>query len=227
MNSIIIIPTYNEIENIKGLVEEILKLDSFHILIVDDNSPDGTGKIVDGLSKKYKEVYVIHRERKLGIGSAYILGFKSALKKNFDYIITMDADFSHNPEYLMSLIKNIDKYDVVIGSRYLKNSQIIGWRYGRKVLSYGANLFTKFMLKLKINDFTSGFRCYKSEVLKSINLNTIISDGYFFQIEIIYKCWQQGHNIAEIPIVFTNRLKGSSKISKLEIIKAILGIFKL
>lgn len=228
MGSIIIIPTYNEAGNIRGLIEKIHGLDScWGVLIIDDNSTDGTGKIADELSAEYKEVEVIHRKSKLGIGSAYILGFRRALEKNPDYIITMDADFSHNPEYLTRLINNMDKHDVLIGSRYLKDSQVLGCGYRRKVLSYSANLFTKFMLRLKINDFTSGFRCYKSGVLRSLNLNTVVSDGYFFQVEIINRCWHLGYNIGEVPIVFIDRVEGLSKISRMEIMKAILGILKL
>lgn len=228
MNSIIIIPTYNEIKNIRNLVEEILKLDyHFQILIIDGNSPDGTGGIADELSKKYKEAYVIHRERKLGIGSAYILGFKFALERNFDYIITMDADFSHQPKYLSALIEEIDRGDVVLGSRYTKDGAVVNWGIYRKILSKGANLFVKNILRSKINDFTSGFRCYKRKVLESINLDRIFSNGYSFQIELLYKCEQRGCNIREVPIVFTERLKGKSKFSGIEVIKAVWIIFKL
>jgi len=228
MKSIIIIPTYNEKENIEKLIEEIRKLDrDFHILIIDDNSPDGTGRIADGLAQKYSEIFVIHRQCKLGLGTAYITGFKYALKNNYDFIFTMDADFSHQPKYLIDLQEKAKEYDLVIGSRYIKDGRINNWPLHRLILSRGANIYVRMVTGLPIFDSTGGFSCYRKESLEKIDLDTITSDGYAFQIEIKYRLWKKGFSFKEVPVTFIDRTRGISKISKRIIFQALFLVWKL
>lgn len=228
MKSVVIIPTYNERENIEKLINEILNLGvETEILIIDDSSPDGTGKMVDRVSQQCPRVSIIHRKRKLGIGSAYLCGFKYALSKNFDYIFTMDADFSHSPKYLPEFINKIQDFDVVIGSRYVRGGSIVNWGILRRILSRSANVITKNLLNLKFSDYTSGFRCYRARVLKNIDFNNIYSDGYSFLIEILYRCEKSNYRIKESPISFTQRLNGTSKISRGEIAKAVITLLRL
>ena len=228
MKSIIIIPTYNEKENIEKLIEEIRKLNrDFHILIIDDNSPDGTGKIGDNLAGKHSEVSVIHRPAKLGLGTACITGFKYALENNYDLVFTMDADFSHQPKYLIDLLEKAKEYDLIIGSRYIEDGGIENWPLHRLILSRGANFYVRMVTRLPIFDSTGGFNCYRREVLEKIDLDTIISDGYAFQIEIKYRLWKKGFSIKEVPITFIDRTRGTSKISKRIIFKAFLLVWKL
>jgi len=228
MKSIIIIPTYNEKENIRKLVEEIKELNKgFHILIIDDNSPDGTGRIADGLAKKYSEVSVIHRSAKLGLGTAYISGFKYALENNYDLIFTMDADFSHQPGYLIDLLEKAKEYDLVIGSRYVKDGKIQNWPLHRLILSRGANVYVRMVTRLPVLDSTGGFNCYRRRVLEKIDFDTIISEGYGFQIEVKYRVWKSGFSIKEVPIAFTDRTRGTSKISKRIIFQAFFLVWKL
>jgi len=224
----IIIPTYNERENIGLLVDSItdLKLGS-RIIIVDDNSPDGTGEMADELAARYDGVRVIHRSGKLGLGTAHIAGMKAALSNGVAYILTMDADFSHHPRYLPDLIAALGRYDVVIGSRYVAGG---GARYctlPRRALSRGANLFARMVLGLSAGDATAGFRGYRRAVLESIPLDEIVSEGYSFLIEMLYRCQQQGRTMGEVPIVFENRQRGASKISKIEILKAMQTVLRL
>jgi len=228
MKSLIIIPTYNEKENIEKLIEEIWKLNKgFHILIIDDNSSDGTGRIADGLAGKFSEVSVIHRSAKLGLGTAYITGFKYALENNYDLVFTMDADFSHQPKYLIDLLEKAKEYDLIIGSRYVKDGKIQNWPFKRLILSWGANFFVRMVTRLPIFDSTGGFNCYCREVLEKIALDTIISDGYAFQIEMKYRLWKRGFSIKEVPITFIERARGTSKISKRIILQAFLLVWKL
>jgi len=228
MKSIIIIPTYNEKENIEKLIEEIRKLNrDFRILIIDDNSPDGTGRIADELAGKYSEVSVLHRSAKLGLGTAYIIGFKYALENNYDLVFTMDADFSHQPKYLIDLLEKAKEYDLVIGSRYVKDGQIQNWPLHRLILSRGANIYVRMVTRLPIFDSTGGFNCYRKEVLEKIDLDTIISDGYAFQIEMKYRLWEKGFSIKEVPITFIERARGTSKISKRIILQAFFLVWKL
>lgn len=225
---VVIIPTYNERENIKILVESILDLHlNAHIIIVDDNSPDGTGVIADGLAKEHKEVEAIHRKRKLGLGTAYKTGFKKALKNGADVVMTMDADLSHNPKDIPKLLENIGKFDVVIGSRYVKGGKIVGFELWRLLLSNGAQLFCQTLLGVKVHDSTSGFRAYKSEAIKAINPETIKSEGYSFLIEAIFIADRRGLSIAEVPIVYEARQGGKSKISQIEIFKALAAVVRL
>ncbi|MFB0562291.1 MAG: polyprenol monophosphomannose synthase [Candidatus Lokiarchaeia archaeon] len=228
MKSIIIIPAYNEKENIEKLIEEIWKLNrDFHILIIADNSSDGTGRIADGLARKYPEVSVIHRRGKLGLGTAYITGFKYALKNNYDLVFTMDADFSHQPKYLIDLLEKAKECDVVIGSRYIKDGGIQNWPLPRLILSRGANIYVRMVTGLPILDSTGGFNCYRREVLEKIDLDRIISDGYAFQIEMKYRLWKKGFSIKEVPITFIDRTHGTSKISKRIIFQALFLVWKL
>jgi len=228
MKSLIIIPTYDEKENIGILIEEILKLNKdFHILIIDDNSPDGTGNIADGLANKYPQVSVLHRPAKLGLGTAYITGFKYALENNYDLIFTMDADFSHQPKYLIDLLEKAKEYDLVIGSRYIKDGEIKNWPLHRLILSRGANIYVRMVTRIPIFDSTGGFNCYRREVLEKIDLDTIISDGYAFQIEMKYRLWKKGFYFKEVPITFIDRRRGKSKISKRIIFQALFLVWKL
>jgi len=228
MKSIIIIPTYNEKENIERLIEEIRKLNKdFHVLIIDDNSPDGTGRVADGLAVEYPEVSVIHRWGKMGLGTAYITGFKYALKNNYDFIFTMDADFSHQPKYLIDLQEKAKEYDLVIGSRYIKDGRINNWPLHRLILSRGANIYVRMVTGLPIFDSTGGFSCYRKESLEKIDLDTIISDGYAFQIEIKYRLWKKGFSFKEVPVTFIDRTRGTSKISKRIIFQALFLVWKL
>jgi dolichol-phosphate mannosyltransferase len=228
--SFIIIPTYNEKENIEKLISEIfdLNIKDLHILIMDDNSPDKTAEIVKNLKQKHTNLHLVVREKKLGLGSAYIAGFKYALNAGADLIFEMDADFSHNPKYLPEFITQANNnYDVIIGSRRIKGGKIIGWNWSRKFMSSGAMLFSKIILNLKTNDVTAGYRCYKAKVLQSINLDKIKSNGYAFQEEMIYLCEKKGFKIKEIPITFIDRKFGQSKLNKKDIIEFFKTIMKL
>jgi dolichol-phosphate mannosyltransferase len=214
MKSIIIIPTYNEKENIERLIKEIRKLNKdFHVLIIDDNSPDSTGRIADGLAGKHSEVSVIHRPAKLGLGTAYITGFKYALENNYDLVFTMDADFSHQPKYLIDLLEKAKEYDLVIGSRYIEDGGIQNWPFHRLILSRGANIYVRMVTGFPVSDSTGGFNCYRREILEKIDLDTIISDGYAFQIEMKYRLWKKGFSIKEVPITFIDRTRGTSNFA--------------
>jgi dolichol-phosphate mannosyltransferase len=227
-NHAIIIPTYNEAENIGLLVEEILNLglDS-QVIIVDDNSPDGTGELADELAAQHPGVRVIHRSGKLGLGTAHITGMKAALGGDVAFIVTMDADFSHHPRYVPNMLGALESFDVVIGSRYVPRGGTAYCTALRKALSRGANLFARTVLSLHAGDATAGFRAYRRTVLESIALDEIVSDGYSFLIEMLYRCQRQGWRVGEVPIVFENRQRGASKISKTEILKAMQTVVRL
>lgn len=214
MKPLIIIPTYNEIKNISQLIEEILKLNKgFHILVVDDNSPDGTGNTVDQLSKKYSQINVLHRKVKEGLGKAYIAGFKWALERDYTHIFSMDADFSHDPKYLPKMLDSATDNNVVIGSRYVKGGGIEGWQWPRYVNSWGANWFTRLILGIKPKDSTAGYKCYCRKFLQSLDLDQLISSGYAFQVEMLNEAQKKGFSFVEIPIIFVDRRAGESKIS--------------
>lgn len=227
-NHAIIIPTYNERENIALLVQDIvnLGLDS-QIIIVDDNSPDGTGQLADELAGQHAGVRVIHRPGKLGLGTAHITGMKAALDSGAAWILTMDADFSHHPRYLPDLLAGLERFDVVIGSRYVPGGGTLYCTAPRKALSRGANLFARTVLSLHAGDATAGFRGYRRAVLESIPLDEIVSNGYSFLIEMLYRCQRRGWHAGEVPIVFENRQRGASKISKTEILKAMQTVVRL
>ena len=224
----VIIPTYNERENIELLVEGILGLDlGSQVIVVDDNSPDGTGQLADDLAAQHSGVQVLHRPAKLGLGTAHIAGMKAAIATGVAYIVTMDADFSHHPRYLPDLLAALRDYDVVIGSRYVAGGGTLYCTAPRKALSRGANLFAGTMLSLQAGDATAGFRGYRREVLESIALDEILSEGYSFLMELLYRCQQQGWCVGEVPIVFENRQRGASKISRTEIFKALGTVGRL
>lgn len=224
----VIIPTYNERENLKALVEEIIGLGlGSHVIIVDDNSPDGTTVLADSLAKRYATVRVIHRPRKLGLGTAHIAGMKLALAEGSGHILTMDADFSHHPRYIPDLLSMLPECDMVIGSRYVRGGGTLYCTASRRALSHGANYLARSMLKLEAGDATAGFRAYRRSVLESIALDEIVSDGYSFLIEMLYRCQQQGWRVGEVPIIFENRQRGASKISKTEIFKAMRTVLQL
>lgn len=224
----VIIPTYNEKENIGDLVQQILDLPiETGVIVVDDNSPDGTGQIVDKLAARDSRVGVIHRAGKLGLGTAYIAGFKKGLAEGADRLITMDADFSHHPTYIPPLVELSHYYHITIGSRYVPGGGVRNWEVSRRFLSWGANAFARVTLGLEAKDCTAGFRCYHREVLESIALDRIFSNGYSFLVEMLFKCQRAGFTVGEIPIIFTNRERGNSKISQREIYKAMYTVARL
>ncbi len=228
MKGVVVVPTYNEKENIEELIEKTLSTSpDIDILIVDDNSPDGTGEIAEKIAKENPRVKVLHRPGKMGLGSAYVEGFKWALEKGYDFIMEMDADFSHNPEDIPRFIEKIKEYDLVIGSRYTDGVSVVNWPISRLLLSYFANIYARTVTGVPIMDLTGGFKCFRREVLESINLDTIMSDGYAFQIEMNYRAYKKGFRITEIPIIFIERRAGSSKMSKKIVWEAFWLVWKL
>ncbi len=224
----VIVPTYNEIENITDLVAQLLALPlNLHVIVVDDNSPDGTGDAVDKLAAADNRISCIHRAGKLGLGTAYIAGFKKALNDGADLIITMDADFSHDPKYIPAMVELAKTNHVVIGSRYVPGGGVENWGKNRKFLSGFANHTSRTLLGLHAYDCTAGFRCYHREVLETLDLDSIFSNGYSFLTETAYKCQRMGCSFGETPIIFTNRTRGTSKISKQEIYKAMYTVARL
>jgi len=222
MNVFIVIPTYNEAQNLERLLDVVFDLHpDINIIIVDDNSPDGTGKIADARSQKDARVHVIHRPKKAGLGTAYVEGFGEALARGAELIFEMDADFSHNPTYLKEFLEASEDADLVIGSRYVNGVRVEGWRFRRLLLSKLANMFVSYVMVRPVWDFTAGFRCYRRRVLESIDLSKVRSDGYAFQIEMTYLTFEHGFRVLEIPIVFKERERGASKISREVIWEAI------
>jgi len=199
-----------------------MKLDlSLSILVVDDNSPDGTGKLVNDMSEQNDRIQVLHRPSKLGLGSAYIAGFKHAIQQDVDCIFEMDADFSHDPNMISEFLEKLETCDVVIGSRYISGINVVNWPMSRLLLSYFANFYTRIITGMSIQDATGGFKCFKREVLEQIDLDQVRSDGYAFQIEMNFRCWRKGFRICEIPIIFVDRHSGTSKMSRRIIYEAI------
>ncbi|HQO10196.1 MAG TPA: polyprenol monophosphomannose synthase [Clostridiales bacterium] len=226
--ALVIIPTYNEIENINRMIETVLALDeSPDILIVDDNSPDGTGAEVKKIMGNEKNVHLLERSGKLGLGTAYIEGFKFALAHGYDYIIEMDCDFSHDPKDISRLLKEIENYDLVIGSRYIQGVNVVNWPLKRLILSMGASFYTRVITGMPLKDATSGFKCFRKQVIESIDLDKIHSNGYSFQIEMHYKTWKKKFRIKEMPIIFTDRIDGHSKMGKAIVREAIFMVWKL
>ena len=226
--ALVITPTYNEAVNIPKLVPKVLHQSTdIEILIIDDNSPDGTAEIVKNLQRTNPRVHLIERPRKMGLGTAYVAGFKYALERKYDYIFEMDADFSHNPKELLNFLLKIQEYDLVIGSRYIRGVCVVYWPFRRLLLSYFANLYTRIITGLPIKDATSGFKCYRRVVLESIDLTEIRSNGYAFQIEMNFKAWKKGFQLCEIPIIFVDRDKGESKMSKNIVYEAAFMVWKL
>ncbi len=222
---LVIIPTYNEIDNIEEFLNQISKLD-VSVLIVDDNSPDGTGKVVEDISKLNNKINLIKRHKKLGLGSAYRDGFKWGLQKGYNYFLEMDADFSHSFKDLVKILEVSPSADMVIGSRYIEEGGSIGWDTRRKMLSSFANNFSKFLLKTNINDMTSGFRCYSNKALSEISYETTKSDGYAFQVEMSVRAVEKKLSIKEVPIIFNERRLGKSKMSKKIVYEAFLYLVK-
>jgi dolichol-phosphate mannosyltransferase len=231
-DTLVIIPTYNEKENIESIIRATFsQKKDFDILVVDDNSPDDTAKIVEKLQLDFtKNLFILNRKDKQGLGTAYISGFKYALQKNYDYIIEMDADFSHNPKDIIRLYnacKN-QQADVSVGSRYLNGKiNVVNWDFKRIVLSVFASKYVRFITRIPVYDPTAGFVCYKRKVLETINLDKIKFVGYAFQIEMKFKAWKHGFNIKEVDIIFTDRIKGKSKMSSKVISEAVFGVIKM
>ncbi|GCE20036.1 polyprenol monophosphomannose synthase [Dictyobacter kobayashii] len=221
MKTLIIIPTYNEYDNLRPLLETVFSYaPQSDLLIVDDNSPDGTGQLADQFAAEDPRVHVLHRAGKLGLGTAYVAGFKYSIEHNYDAAFEMDADFSHDPKYLPAFLKAIETADLVIGSRYIPGGSTPNWSFIRRCISGCGNIFARFMLHIPVKDCTAGFRCYRREVLESIDLDTIQSQGYAFQIELAYRVMKQGFRITEIPITFMDRRVGQSKMSRKIVIEA-------
>jgi len=228
MKAIVIVPTYNEAENIANLIDKIFSVDSnLNILVVDDNSPDGTAEIVKRISEKDPRVHLIKRPGKLGLGTAYIEGFKYALANGYEAIFEMDADFSHNPEDIPRFLDALEDADLVIGSRYLTGVNVINWPLRRLMLSYFANLYTRIITGMPVRDATGGYKCFRAEALKQIDLDKIKTNGYGFQIEMNFRFWAKGFRVKEIPIVFVDRRNGVSKMNKKIILEAVFLVWKL
>ena len=230
-NALVVIPTYNEIENIEPLLRDIILLQrDFDILVVDDNSPDGTSVQVEQLIKEYPDnIFLLKRTSKLGLGTAYIAGFKWALKRHYDFIFEMDADFSHNPKDLLRLYSACENEncDMAIGSRYVTGVNVVNWPMNRVLLSWGASRYVRWITGMKIDDTTAGFICYRRHVLETINLDAIKFVGYAFQIEMKFKTYLSKFKIKEVPVIFTDRTKGTSKMSKGIISEAIFGVLAM
>jgi dolichol-phosphate mannosyltransferase len=228
MKTLVIIPTYNELENLPRLLPEVLsKEEGIHILIVDDNSPDGTAAFVEDQMKNNNRIHLIKRQSKQGLGTAYIAGFKYALQNNFEFIFEMDADFSHDPKEIPRFLDEIKNSDVILGSRYINGVNVINWPLRRLLLSSFANLYTRIITGMPIHDATGGFKCFRREVLEAIDLDRVKSNGYAFQIEMTFKAWKKGFKVKEIPIIFVDRVKGKSKMSKKIVREAVTMVWKL
>ena len=228
MKTLIISPTYNEKKNIQQLVDLVLgENPEFHLLIVDDNSPDGTGDKVKSLQSVYKNLFLETRSKKSGLGTAYIFGFKWALKNKYENIIQMDADLSHNPKDLPRMVKNLKNNDVVIGSRYINGISVVNWPLRRLMLSYGANAYSRIITGMRIKDATGGFKLWKTEVLNSIDFKQVKSSGYSFQIEMNYRTWIKKYKIVEHPIIFIDRTVGFSKMNKSIMLEAVWMVWRL
>jgi dolichol-phosphate mannosyltransferase len=228
MRALIVIPTYNEIDNIEPLIQAIMGAtpDSVDVLVVDDGSPDGTGQLVDAIAAQNKRVHVLHRAKKMGLGTAYVNGFKWGLERGagsavYDVFIEMDADFSHDPKYLSRMLELLSANDVVIGSRYVSGGGTVNWGVGRKVISRGGSLYSRLILGAGIRDFTGGFNGWRRKVLESVDLDTLRSDGYSFQIELKFRACIRGFKIVEFPIIFADRKVGKSKMSKKIVFEAL------
>ncbi len=225
---LVVIPTYNEAENIGRLLPVVLRqAEGIEVLVVDDGSPDGTATLIREMMKTEPRIQILERGAKMGLGSAYVAGFKYALSKGYDFIFEMDADFSHSPQEITHFLEKISEYDLVIGSRYTNGVRVLNWPISRLLLSYGANVYTRFMTGLPVYDATGGYKCYRRSVLEAIDLDRIRSNGYAFQIEMTYTAWKKGFRIVEVPIIFLDRRQGTSKMSKNIVYEAIFMLWKL
>lgn len=226
--TLIVVPTYNERENLPPLVQRLLSLPvPVDLLVVDDNSPDGTGKIADELSAKYSNVHVLHRQEKNGLGRAYIAGFKWALEKDYEFIFEMDGDFSHNPDDVPRFIEAAQTADLVLGSRYVNGIRVINWPLQRLMLSKFAAKYVQWITGMPFTDPTGGYKCFRNRALKAIDLDGTRSNGYSFQIEMTNKVWREGLKVVEVPIIFTDRFQGTSKMSKKIIVEALIMVWML
>lgn len=228
MKALVIIPTYNERENLTELLRQIFALGlDLEVLIVDDNSPDGTGDLADQMAAADPRVHVLHRAGKMGLGSAYVAGFRYALDRDYEAIFEMDADFSHNPESLPVFLKELEQADLVLGSRYLHGVTVVNWPLSRLILSYAANVYSRVITGMNIKDATGGYKCFRRQVLESIDWSRVKSDGYGFQIEINFKAYRKGFRIKEIPILFVDRRAGESKMSRKIVWEAAYMVWRL
>ncbi len=226
--ALVIIPTYNERDNIAKVLEPVLgAAERIEVLVIDDNSPDGTGELADNIAASDPRVHVLHRKGKLGLGSAYREGFRYALEHDYELVFEMDADFSHHPRYLPDFLEAVKDHDLVIGSRYVSGVNVVNWPMRRLLLSYGASFYTRAITGMPIRDPTGGFKCFRRRVLESLDLNRISSDGYSFQIEVNFKVWRKKFRIKEIPIVFVDRHSGTSKMSRRIVFEAVWMVWWL
>jgi len=226
--ALVIVPTYNERDNLPPLVAKLLSLPiKIDLLVVDDNSPDGTGQIADDLAAKHPQVKVLHRAEKNGLGRAYCAGFAWALERDYEYIMEMDGDFSHNPEDIAKFLEAAKDADLVIGSRYCNGIRVINWPLTRLMLSMGAGMYVRIITGMPFSDPTGGFKCFRRHALKSIDLDKVRSNGYSFQIELTHKLWRQGMKVVEVPIIFTDRFLGTSKISRKIVYEAVFMVWRL
>jgi len=228
VKALVVIPTYNERENLVPLLQEIFAKNlPLEILIIDDNSPDGTGAVADGIAASDPRVHVIHRAGKMGLGSAYVVGFKYALARDYDAVFEMDADFSHSPDSLGEFLRELENADLVLGSRYLHGVTVVNWPLSRLILSYGANVYSRFVTGVPVKDLTGGFKCFRRNVLEAVDLDRVRSDGYGFQIEMNFKAWRKGFRIREIPILFVDRRVGESKMNRRIVWEAAWMVWRL
>jgi len=228
VKALVVIPTYNEKENLVPLLGEIFAKDlPLEVLIIDDNSPDGTGAVADEIQASNSRVHVIHRAGKMGLGSAYVVGFKYALARDYDAVFEMDADFSHSPDSLGEFLRELETADLVLGSRYLHGVTVVNWPLSRLILSYGANVYSRFVTGVPVKDLTGGFKCFRRTVLEAVDLERVRSDGYGFQIEMNFKAWRKGFRIREIPILFVDRRVGESKMSRRIVWEAAWMVWRL
>ena len=228
MKALVIIPTYNERENLPELMRRIFAEGlPLEVLIIDDNSPDGTGEAADALAAADPRVHVMHRSGKMGLGSAYVAGFRYAIEHDYDAVFEMDADFSHNPDSLPEFLRELENADLVVGSRYLHGVTVVNWPLKRLILSYLANVYSRVITGMPIKDATGGFKCFRRQVLESLDLSRVKSDGYGFQIEINFKAWRKGFRIREIPILFVDRRAGESKMSRRIVWEAAWMVWRL
>jgi dolichol-phosphate mannosyltransferase len=227
VKSLIVIPTYNERENIASLLDDVLqRVPTTDLLVIDDNSPDGTGEVIDELAARDARIHTLHRPGKLGLGTAYVRGFQYAIEHDYDLVFEMDADYSHDPKYLPNFLRAAERADLVIGSRYIKGGGTPNWSPLRKFISGGGNIFARAVLGIPVHDCTSGFRCYRTAALRMLNLAAIRAQGYAFQVELAYNFWKSGYRIREVPIVFMDRRVGKSKMSRKIFFEAFLWVVR-
>lgn len=226
--ALVVIPTYNERQNIGKIVPRVLAADSrFEVLVVDDDSPDGTGEEADRMAEEIERVHVLHRDEKKGLGAAYLAGFDWALERDYELVFEMDADLSHDPQHLPEFLALAERYDVVVGSRYMRGVTVVNWPMGRLLLSWLANWYARVVTGVPLHDLTSGFKCYRREVLEQLRLGEIHSNGYAFQIETVFRAWRAGYRVVETPIVFVDRNVGMSKMSKRIVLEAIWMVWRM